>query len=275
MNDIFSFNRFRLLLRKFIKEHASMYLLYIAAITGILLLIYGLTVVAVLNSRFPQDAAVIYYVMGAVFVGSLFASSFYGFFHNKAKGIQFINLPASASEKLLLGFLFTQVVFFVVFTCMFYCVDQLMVWAYNHFHSVPAEAPPQYKDMYLAKPLKFNQPIVKGGVIVAFVVAAISHFGSLHFEKNAFVKTALLIIIGGAAFVFYNFYGMKAMIPEETMPGGGPFFNESLRVGVSHDIRGIVYLPKGWQEFIQWFLPIVLFVSFWGGSYFKLKEKQV
>lgn len=275
MNDIFSFKRFALLLKKFTKEHASMYLLYIAALSGIIILVYGLTTISVLNTRFPQDAPVIYFDFGICLMGCLFSSSFYGFFNNKAKGIQYINLPASASEKLLLGFLYTQVAFIIVFICMFYCIDHLMVWVYNSLHHTPADVPADYHRMFHAEPLNFNQGMIKGGIIIAFVVMALSHFGSLCFEKNAFVKNALWIIIGGAVYMFYNFYGMRSMIPEESMPGGMPFYNESLRIGTQSQIRGVVYLPDGWAGFLYWFLPAVFYVLFWVSSYFKLKEKQV
>jgi hypothetical protein len=57
MNDTFSFSRFALLTRKFTKEHIVTYVLYLAALGGILTIIYGLVVLTSLEGRFPQDAA--------------------------------------------------------------------------------------------------------------------------------------------------------------------------------------------------------------------------
>jgi hypothetical protein len=273
MNDTFSLQRFGLLLKKFIKEHTATYLLYIAILFGIILVVYGLTTLSVLQGRFPSEAPVIYFVMGSILMAGMFSSSFYSFFHNKAKGIQYLNLPSSHTEKLLVGFLFTQIVFFVIYVAVFFVVDQMMVGIYNKFHKMPGNVSPEYLLLYKASPIDFNNPEIFFGLLVAYIVSAVSHFGSLCFEKNAFVKTALICIVGSFALVFYSYYGMKSIIPEEIMPNG-TVYNTSMRVG-EDPIKGIVYLPGGWSKFITWFLPVMAYVLFWSASYFKLKEKQV
>jgi hypothetical protein len=275
MNDIFSLPRFGLLLKKFYKEHISTYLLYIAILFGIALLIYGLTILAVLNGRFPEDAPVIYFVLGIVFMASLFSSSFYSFFNNKAKGIQYLNLPSSHTEKLMIGFLFTQVVFFIIYIAVFVLVDWMMIGLFNHLTKIPADAPAQYRSFYIAQPINLNNPEIINGLSIAFLVSALSHFGSLCFEKNSFVKTALLTIIGGAVYLFYGYYLIKAMIPEEVMPSSNMFFMTQMRVGADDLPRGIVFLPDGLTHLLRWLLPITIYVLFWVASYFKFKEKQV
>ncbi|NCI48881.1 hypothetical protein GWC95_03035 [Sediminibacterium roseum] len=275
MNDTFSFSRFGLLLKKFIKEHSTTYLLYIAILAGLLFVLYGFTVLACLNSRFPEEAPVIFFIIGILFMGGLFASTFYSFFNNKAKGIQYLNLPSSHTEKLMIGFLFTQIVFFVVYFIVFFLVDHVMVAAYNKFHKMPANVSPEYIAFYTAKPVDFTNPEILNGITISFIVTAISHYGSLCFEKNAFVKTALLTIIGGVAYMFYSYYGMRTLVPDDVMPGGDNLFNTSLRVGNDETVKGIVHLPAAWTSFLTWFVPGMFYVLFWMGSYFRLKEKQV
>ncbi|MES2004621.1 MAG: hypothetical protein V4450_08870 [Bacteroidota bacterium] len=274
MNDTFSFLRFGLLIKKFTKEHAVTYLLYAAAAFGILFLIYGLTVLGVLHGRFPQDAAVIYFMGGSIFGSCLFSAAFYGFFQNHAKGVQYLNLPASHTEKLLLGFLFTQVIFFISFVAVFFLVDQVMCGLYNQFHIMPTNVTPEYIPLYHAKPMNFGDPMVTGSFTVALILSAICHLGSLGFEKHAFVKTALLILVIGAVLMYANFFFMRSMIPEESMPGG-MFYSKSLRIGANDAIKGIVFLPKSWTSFLYWFIPGMLYLLFWLSAYFKLKEKQI
>jgi len=88
MNDIFSFQRFGLLLRKFTKEHLRTYLLYAVSLFGILFVFYGISILNSLHYRFYPDAQQILFITGLILGGSLFSASFYGFFHNKAKGIR-------------------------------------------------------------------------------------------------------------------------------------------------------------------------------------------
>lgn len=276
MNDIFSFQRFALLFRKFWKEHIRMYLLYLSAMAGVLLLFMGFTVLGSLHGRFPQDTSIFYYVLGLLFMGSLFASSFYGFFGNKAKAIRHINLPASTLEKILLGFLFTQVFFFLAFSAIFYAADHLMVWAYNHLHTIPANVPPSSLYMFTAQTLDYGDATLLKGVLISLIVTSLSHFGSLCFEKNIFAKNALIVIILGVALVLYSFHTLRMMIPEESMPGG-LFFNTELRIDNSNngDTKGMVYLPDSWTRGLNWLLPVSLYLLLWSASFFKLKEKQV
>ncbi len=274
MNDTFSFSRFGLLFRKFTKEHYVTYILYAAAAFGIIVLIYGLTVLSFLRGRFPPYVSIVYFMISLIFGSALFSASFYGFFHNKAKAIQYLNLPASNTEKLTLGFIFTQFAFFAIFIAGFYLVDQLMCAFYNDFHTPPPHVPPEFASDYIAEPMDFNNPIIKGTIIVALVISSVCHFGSLLFEKNAFVKIALLILIIGAGIFLGNFYSMKALIPEEVMPGG-MLYSTSLRVGPAEAIKGIVFLPDTWSNFVYWFLPGMLYLLFWISCYCKLKEKQI
>ncbi len=276
MNDTFSLPRFGLLLRKFTKEHYVTYLLYAAATFGVLSVVYGLTVIAVLQGRFPQDAGIVYFLIGLMLGASAFSASFYSFFKNKAKGIQFLNLPASHTEKLTLGFIFTQLVFFAAFLGIFYLVDHLMCGIYNRFHTTPANLPPQFISLYVAEPLNFNLPAIKVAIMIAFVLSAVSHFGSLCFEKHAFVKTALIVLIIIAIFLLGNFYSLKAMIPEQIMPGG-LIYNWGFRVGGfnGEEAKGYVSLPEAWSDFVYWFLPVMLYILFWISSFFRMKEKQI
>lgn len=127
---------------------------------------------------------------------------------------------------------------------------------------------------YTAYTLNFKDETIKGSILVYLVLSSISHFGSLCFKKNALVKTSLFVIILSAALSYFNFYSMKAMIPEESMLAG-KFFTIALRLGGNTVEKGLITLPAKWETFMYWLLPGMLYVLFWISSYYKLKEKQV
>jgi hypothetical protein len=283
MTDNFSISRFSLLTKKFTKEHIGTYLLQLAALGGILIIMYGMVLLSEMDGPFPQDMPEIFYIFGMLFGGSIFAATFYNFFQNKARGIQYLNLPASHSEKLLLGYVFIQVVFFVSFITMYFLIDKMMVGIFNYFSKPPAGISPDRAARYIAQPMNFLGRETSAGLIVCIVATSIAHYGSLCFEKNAFVKTALITMAVFAAIVFCNFEFAKSMLPVENMPGG-MFFTKSLRISGGEEAveqmrkattNGIVLLPESWNSFVTWFLPAIIYVFFWIASYFRLKEKQV
>ncbi|MES2372370.1 MAG: hypothetical protein V4557_07310 [Bacteroidota bacterium] len=276
MNDTFSFSRFGLLAKKFTKEHIGTYLLYLAALGGILTIILGLVVLVNMGGHhFPQEVPEILYIFGLLIGGSMFAGSFYSFFQNKARGIQYLNLPASHSEKLLLGYVYIQIVFFISFIIMFFLIDRMMIGIFNKFHTIPADATPDRYAGYTAQPMAILGPETTVGLIISIVASAIAHYGSLCFEKNAFVKTALIVMVIFTAILYCNYQFAANMLPEENMPGG-MFFTKSLRLGTDHqETKGIVLLPDSWYNFVCWFLPGIVYAFFWTASYFKLREKQV
>jgi hypothetical protein len=274
MNDTFSFSRFGLLTKKFTKEHIVTHLLYLAALAGIVTVIYGIILLSSLNGQFASDGPEILFTFGMLFGGSMFAGSFYNFFQNKAKGIQYLNLPSSHSEKLLLSFVFSQLVFFISFIITFILIDRMMVGIFNHLTRIPANVPPDRLAQYIAQPMTVFGRETSVGLIISILASAIAHYGSLCFEKNAFVKTALIVIIFFVAILYGNYEFAKSMLPEENMPGG-LFFTNSIRIGTNEAAKGIVLLPDTWHNFIRWFLPGLVYVLFWTASYFRLKEKQV
>jgi hypothetical protein len=279
MNDIFSLQRFGLLLKKFTREHILTYLLYVAGMFGILMVVYGFVIIVSLEGGYPDEPGQVFYAGGLLFGGSIFSASFYSFFNNKAKGIQFLNLPSSPGEKLSLSFLFTQIIFFATFIFVFFLVDRIMGAVYNAFHILPPDVRPEHMSRYTAVPLDLTSNFSKASLIMAITLSSVAHFGSLCFEKSAFIKTAMIVIVVGTGILYLNYSFIKAIIPEESEPSG-LFYMHMVRYtsGIEADNRTmmrIVKLPENWDKFIYWLLPGFLYTFFWAASLFKLKEKQV
>ncbi len=267
--------RFLLLLRKFIRENKKAYTLYLAGAIGILFLIYGLAVFTSIHNIFPKDLQQIFFAIGLLFGGSYFSATFYSFFSSTAKGIQFLQLPVSNGEKLLLSYLFTQVVFFISYMLIFLGIDWMLCSFYNHFVAIPTWANPLQLHLFKAYQIDLTDERNELAILGFFLLSSIAHFGSLAFNKQAFVKTAIVLIICFAAISFYNQYSMLALVPSVEIMPHGMFFTDAFRIDSPINKGNLVVLPRNWMVPMYCIMPVIIYISFWTGSYFKLKEKQV
>lgn len=275
MNNQFSLLRAFLLLRKNCKENGSSYILMFFAGLGILFLSYGILIVASFHTMFPSGDRKMIFAIGLFIGGSLFSSSFYGFFKSEVKTIQFLLLPATTGEKLLVGFLLTQVFYLIIYLGIFTGIDWLMCATYNEFVAIPNWVIEQEKQYYHAQPLvQSNTLLFKEMVIFFFIITSIAHLGSLSFIRNAYVKTAIIFVISFMGLIFLNNKMLVLLISEEIMPHG-KYFTDSFRLGPQQQPTGIVTLPENWKKNIFWFLPLFIYASCWVMSYYKLKEKQI
>lgn len=275
MNNEFSFRRVLLLLRKNFKENGRRYLLMFIAGFGIIFLIYGLLIVGSFHNMFPSGDRKMLFTIGIFLGGTLFSASFYSFFKSQPKTIQFLLLPATTGEKLLISFILTQFVYIIVFLISFISIDWLMCTIYNEFVSIPKWIVEQEKHYYKATYLfNSNTVLIKEILIMYFITTSIAHLGSLSFINNAYVKTVILFVLTVVALIFLNNKSLDLMFPETVMPRG-QYFTASLSIGDKHQPTGIVKLPNGWFTTIAWFLPMFLYMSCWTMSYFKIKEKQI
>jgi hypothetical protein len=274
MDNFFNSARFSVLFRKHLKEDGRKYVIQAISIWGILMLIYGIIIMSSLHYAFPADEREALFIMGLPLIGAFFSASFYQFLSNKAKSIRFLQVPATHAEKLVIGFIVTQIFFILVFLGIFYLTDWIMCAFYNAYHKLPERVEPGSLHRYTGKLFDLGS---YGGIltlILFFITSSIAHYGSLVFEKNAFAKTAIITIFVAAVLFWSNNTFMTSLIPEEVMPKG-KFYVESLRIGSASDIKGIVALPLAWNDITRYFIPLILYISFWAASYFRLKEKQV
>jgi hypothetical protein len=275
MNNQISFTRVLVLLRKKIKENGKSYLLMFIAVFGIIVLIYGLVIVGSFHHPFPSGDRNMLFVIGLFLGGTLFSASFYSFFKSQPKTIQFLLLPATAGEKLLISFILTQIVYTIVFLISFTFIDWFMCAIYNEFVSIPKYILEQEKHIYKATSLFYSDSILlKEILIMYFITTSIAHLGSLSFINNAYVKTVIFFILFVMALIYLNNKMLTFLIPKEIIPHG-KYFTDSFRIGPKQRPTGIVTLPNGWFTTIAWFLPIFLYMSCWTMSYFKIKEKQI
>jgi hypothetical protein len=266
--------RFILLFRKYLKENSKSQLLFFTAGFGFLFVMYGLTIVANFHNEFPSELQNVYYTVALFLGGTFYAGNFFNFLYNQAKSIQFILLPATAFEKLLVSFILTQVLYFTIFNISFLSIDHLLCRLYDSYVSIPADVPPHYRFAYKATNLNLSQPHIKELLVLYVICASITLLGSISFKKNAYPKTVLLIVIITAFLAYVNNTMLLSMIPEQIMPKG-KFINESFRLGPKTQPTAIVKLTDAWRTTILVILPLFIYLCVWTTAYFKLKEKQL
>ena len=267
-------NRFSLLFRKFWRENRKNYLLYSLGFFSIIFLIYGYSILNSLHDTFPKLIQLTTFSVGLLLGGTLFAASFYGLFATPAKAIRFLLLPVSIGEKLLLSYLFTQVIFIAIFLTIYHGIDWLFCFFYNHFVEIPKNPLLRMaQEDYKGVPLNITNSSVLSNLFIFILLSSAAHFGGLSFTKNAFIKTCLLIILFWLGINAYHHLLLNFFLPPNSSPHG-IFFTDSLVI-LRQGGNWLVKLPGYWLPTIYWLLPCIIYISLWTGSYFKLKEKQI
>jgi hypothetical protein len=260
MNNTFDFDRFARLYRKHTVEHLKSYLLSAAVLAGLLLVCLGFFWYmngANLSMR-DQTNIFVFFYLGC---GIIFTSLAFAYLGQKKVAIPALMLPASHFEKYLVSFIYTFIVYQVVFTGIYFVVDGVLI--------------------------ALGKPIVKGEteminvfdldqkVYIAFIVYAVLHafafWGAIYFEKLHFIKTVFVVLASGFLLVIVNNILINSFIKAKTSKGL-PFLGASvIEQGKYHKIE---VHSQGFAFYVAAAL-IVITVLLWTTAYFKLKEKEV
>ena len=136
MNQFFSFDRFSLLVSKHWADNKKRYLLSILAFAGLLITWFAFTLAIEDDSdRMSLDVQLSTYFFSLFIAGTLYASQYFGGLGSKPKGSNFLLVPASTFEKLLCSLLYTVILFFIVFTAVFYIINFSMVTISNSIYA--------------------------------------------------------------------------------------------------------------------------------------------
>jgi hypothetical protein len=190
-------------------------------------------------------------------VGTLYASQFFSHLGSRAKAGNLLLLPASTFEKFLCGWLYTVLLFFLVFTAAFYLADVLMVGIANAFSQ--ADAPTRKATLYNVfklRLIRFNNNWTIYLVFFFFSIQSIFLIGSVHFKKYSFIKT---IITGFVAYLIL--FSLVFFLYRQFVPGG-------------ERVDGPVTISE-WIPQVVWFLVHVIAPVSWMVTYYRLKQKQV
>ncbi|WP_276497475.1 hypothetical protein [Pontibacter litorisediminis] len=257
MSRHFNFRRFGMLFKQHIAEQYKSYLMSLVVLTGFLALIMGF--VAYVQDR-PLNVTMqeFMFIMPLLLAGAIFSSNTFAALGDKKKAIASLTLPASHLEKYLLGWLFSYVIFLILYTASFYGV-LTVVLSMDNWHGEEK----QVLNIFSGNTFK--------NVVGAYaMVHAVALVGSVYFEKGHFIKTAFVFFIFMVVLVTLNEQVMQLVLGHDVAatPLGQVRFTENDRLF-------IVAPPEAVSKWISTISSIVLIGILWLASYARLREKQV
>ncbi|RKR83638.1 hypothetical protein BDD43_3849 [Mucilaginibacter gracilis] len=258
MNNIFSLKRFAILFKKHTIEHYKGYLMSLGVLFGLLAISFGSSV---FKSKMPVSIGnqMINYIVCLLLSGTIFTSNVFNNLGDKRKTIATLTLPASIFEKYMVGWVYSYLIFQILFTALFYAllfiISIMGNWPAGSVH---------YLDLFSADQKVY---FVFPGYII---LHAITLYGAIYFKKMHFIKTASSLFIIGLILWVLNDQVLEAVMGVKI--SGNPPFG-----GLSFNQNNQFYNLEMGDMYFKWtiILFMVLSAILWAASYFRLKEKQV
>ena len=283
MNQVFDFSRFRLLVGRHWVENRQRYILSLSAIGGLVLLWFiFLFLMEKRGTAIPvqMQTGTFYFVLFAS--GCLYASTIFSSLGSKGKGINYLSVPASHLEKLLVAILYSVVLFFISYTLVFYVVDIITLQIFNPIaksNFVPTLSDKEYNwvklanvfssDEFMGEPVPYT--FLYYVLLAYFAVQSVFMAGSIFFSKFSFIKTFILLLVVGLLYWLSIFLTATNLVPK------GDFADEGLLAYKVVDASGeaLITLPA-WliytgKYLLQYGFPPLL----WLASFYRLKEKEI
>lgn len=258
MNNTFSFKRFLKLFMRHTVANYKPYLMSLLIMVAILFLFLGYASTT-RNSFFSIEQYSVFMVL-LFTLGAIFTSGIFSELSSPGKSISFLMLPGSRLEKWLVGWLYSFVVFLVVYIAAFYFTDIIVLNISNTFSKHPQ------KLMNLFNPeLHFWRDLM-----MFTLIHSLSLFGALFFNRYHFLKIASLFVVFYVGLIFLNAFFLNVFISKDVAVGG--LFSD-----ISLNERKSYYAVYA-SDFMKSSLPYLLFAVAcltWTAAYHKLKEKEV
>jgi hypothetical protein len=280
MNSIFDLSRWRLLLCRHWLENQKRYLLSLLAIFGLLLCWIGLSILVGEYHPLKDDIQYVTYVGGLYIVGCFYASMQFADLNSSSKGIIFLSIPASHLEKLLCAIFYSVVLFFVVYTIIFYLVDIPMVKIANHLgyeRFMASDHVPGASFIFdkVIRLTDFYNGTYNSGFFFIFIayfpVQSAFILGSVYFTRYSFIKTTIALLFIWAFFTLLIIKVFSNLPPagwrDENIASWGHFD----KLGQINRVRISPWIEKLLDFLLSYTIPLVL----WVVTYFRLKEKEV
>ncbi len=259
MNQTFNLNRFAMLFKKHTMENYRMYLMSAAVLAGILLLFMGF--VAYNNAGFlPENVQTSFFITFLLFAGTIFTSMIFTEMGDKKKAIPALTLPASQFEKYLVGWIYSFVVFQIVFVALFYLMAFIVIQV---GHDVPG------RENHLVNVFSKDQKSYYAFIIYT-LLHGIAFLGAIYFEKMHFIKMAFAFLIGAFLLALLNMPIMNMMIDAKTV--GSTIFSP---VDISDGKTSWTIRQTDLQDYTGAIVLEIIVVLLWISAFFRLKEKEV
>ena len=275
----FSFQRWSMLVGKHWIENQKRYLLSVVAIFALLIFFFTFNLLAHDYDPLDKTVQIVGYFLGLFGIGCLYAGQYFSPLGSKAKGAYYLLTPASALEKLLCALLYVLVIFFIVYTAVYYLADFIMLSIGNA--TSPAYLNPNEEGVVPKAKLinvfyEYNWGLSDTNMMYIFLLAFFAVqsaflLGSIYFNQYGIVKTAIVLFIGFLMLAFLEGYLLHKMLPEGDHSKG-----------LASYISFVNFKPDKVVELSPWIDQTVLFLAkfavapfFWLVTYFRLTEKEL
>ncbi len=256
MNNIFNWNRFRMLFIKHTVEHFKSYLMSLTVLIGIMVL-GGSFLIYMIDIPIDKGFQTAMFIFILLLSGTFFTSTVFADIGDRKKAIASLTLPASHFEKYLVAWLYSFALFIVVFTSVFLIVVFIAI----NVQHLPGHQP-ELIDVF------------DGHILYIYVAYAFLHSvafcGAIFFDKLHFIKTAFAFFIFLTILIIVNKIMLDTLLGknvEVNIPFGSLQFTD-------HGQIENINISRAPETYIV-YLAVVLSFVFWIAAYYRLKEKQV
>jgi hypothetical protein len=258
MKNYFNLRRFGLLFRKHTVENYKSYLMSLIVLVGIMALVMGF-VAYNSSGKLVTGLQELFFMLFLVGAGTVFTSTVFSELGEQKRAIAFLTLPASLLEKYLVAWIYSFLIYLLIYIPAFYLVASVII-------SIGGKGGEDAELLNLFGP---HSNVDKVIFLYAFL-HAVSLIGAVFFRKAHFIKTVFILFLGFFAVTILNQLLLQAMLGHadlSAIPLSGATITED---GQGYKLG----VPDADLSF-TWIVSIGFILIIWAAAYFKLKEKQV
>lgn len=259
MNNTFDIQRFFKLLNKHTRDNYKTYLMSAAVMAGILAIGMGLMTYGN-EGQVSQAMQGSFYFTFLLVAGTIFTSMVFSDLGDKKKAIPALTLPVSHFEKFLVGWLYSFVIFQVVFTLCFVVVDLVLINIGNSNN-------PLLKNEFIR--LSSMGDFVYWPFVIFGLLHAVTFLGAIYFQKLHFIKAGFALFVF-AILLWLADQPLARLVFGDSTVKGAPFVGVLIQNGNNNQMVE----PDGSHALLYGTIFAVTFLL-WTAAFFKLKEKQV
>lgn len=262
MNQFFSIERFLMLFKKHTVENYKTYLMSAGVLGGILLAFLGFASYTS-NGYLSGGAQLGFFISFLLLAGCIFTSMIFSDLGDKKKAIPMLTLPTSHFEKYLVGWLYSFVIFQLLYLLLFYLSAIIVI---HLGHPTTLERSNTVVNIFTTD--------IKPEPYYAFIVYTFLHavvfLGAIYFEKLHFIKTAFALFTGIFLLGILNKPIISTMIKTKII--GTTIFSP---VSVTESDRAWTIHALSVQNYQSAIVIGLIVLILWISAYYKLKEKEV
>lgn len=259
MNQTFNSGRFAVLFKKHTLENYKTYFMSVGVLAGLLILFMGFASFAN-NGYLLLGAQEAFFIIFLLLAGCIFTSLVFADLGDKKKAIPALTLPASHFEKYLVSWLYSFLIFQLLYVGLFYLIATIVI-SFGHNVSGRENV---LLDLFDKDRMAY----------IAFVLYPVLHaiilFGAIYFEKLHFIKSGFAFFIGIFLLGLINRPIISSMI-DKTIVGITIFSPLEITDGKAY----WEIFPSEIQKQTIGIVIVIVVVLLWISAYFRLKEKEV